>query len=100
MVAPTGDGSGGGEAAASDVGTAAASAPLDPPSAVSGAPPLSGVGGGAAEIARRTATGRAAKRIIDAGRQLYLRSLFATVDLLQYCDASDSLENVLLIAHA
>jgi hypothetical protein len=55
---------------------------------------------GADGVRYREAVGRAAKTLIDAGRQVFLRSLFPThtVTLVQYCALTDSLENRLLLA--
>jgi hypothetical protein len=101
------EGEGEGEGSAGE-GVASPAPAAEPPSSApstsldagpgDAAPAPAAPGSGVAEIARRTAIGRAAKRIIDAGRQRFLGSLFASVDLLQYCDPTDSLENVLLIA--
>uniref|UniRef100_M4C2G3 tRNA:m(4)X modification enzyme TRM13 n=1 Tax=Hyaloperonospora arabidopsidis (strain Emoy2) TaxID=559515 RepID=M4C2G3_HYAAE len=46
----------------------------------------------------RAVLGRKCKRIIDAGRAVYLEQLHMKTRLVHYCDTNDSLENCLLLA--
>lgn len=48
--------------------------------------------------ADRAVLGRKCKRLIDAGRVEYLRSLGLEAKLVHYCDVEDSVENCLLLA--
>jgi hypothetical protein len=48
--------------------------------------------------ADRAVLGRKCKRIIDAGRVDFLRSLGLEAKLVHYCDVEESVENCLLLA--